>query len=143
MRVMVIVKSDDKSESGALPSLELLRAMGAFNDQLIKAGLLLDAGGLKPSKFGKRVKFSKGERNVVDGPFAEAKELVGGFWIWEVKSMDEAMEWVHKIPSTPKAEFNVEVRPLSGPEDFGEQNVDEVRAREKRQRAELEANKAK
>lgn len=130
MRVMVIVKADAKSEAGGLPSHELLAAMGKFNEELAKAGVLLAGEGLRPSSKGARVKFSGHKRTVVDGPFAETKELIGGFWLWQVKSMDEAVEWVKRCPSPNEGESEIEIRQVSEPEDFGDAFTPEMRQRE-------------
>ena len=121
MRVMVIVKATKASEAGKLPSKELLAEMGKFNEELVKAGIMLDGDGLKPSSKGKRVRFSAGKkRTVIDGPFTETKELVAGYWIWQVKSLDEAVEWVRRCPDPmPGEESELEIRPFYEPEDFG------------------------
>ena len=140
MRVMVIVKASKKSEAGALPDTQLLADMGAFNDQLVKAGVMLAGDGLKPSSTGKRIKFSNSKKTVVDGPFAETKELVAGFWIWQVRSMDEAVEWAKRCPNPmPGEEAELEIRPVFEAEDFGENFTPELREQEERQRAELAA----
>ena len=119
MRVMVIVKATKNSEAGKMPSEKLFADMGKFNDELIKAGVMLAGDGLHPSSKGKRVRFGGGEKTVVDGPFAEAKELVAGYWIWQVKSMDEAVEWVKRCPDPmPGEEGELEIRPLFEAEDF-------------------------
>jgi hypothetical protein len=136
MKVMVIVKSSKDSEAGVMPSRELLEAMGKFNEELVKAGVLLAAEGLQPSSRGKRVRFSGAKRTVVDGPFAETKELIAGFWIWQVKSMDEAVEWLKRCPNPHEEDGEVEIRPLFAPEDFaasdptGELCAAEARPRE-------------
>jgi hypothetical protein len=120
MKVMVLVKATADSEAGVMPSEELLAAMGQFNQELVKAGVLLAADGLKPSAQGKRVKFLGAQRSVIDGPFAETKELVAGFWLWQVKSIDEAVEWLKRCPNPfPVGESIVEIRPVFEPEDFG------------------------
>jgi len=120
MRVMVIVKATKNSEAGVLPSPELLAAMGAFNEELTKAGLMLAGDGLHPSKKGKRLRFSGGQKTVVDGPFPHTEELVAGFWIWKVKSMDEALAWAKRCPHPmPGEEACLEIRPLFEMEDFG------------------------
>jgi hypothetical protein len=138
MRVMVIVKASNISESGAAPDTKMLTEMGAFNDQLVKAGILLAADGLKPSSAGKRVQFSGAKRTVVDGPFAETKELVAGYWIWQVRSMDEALEWVKRCPNPmPGEDSEIEIRPVFELEDFAESLTPELRAQDARQRAEV------
>ncbi len=131
MRVMVILKATQSSEAGVMPSQEEIGQMIAFNEEMTKAGILKAADGLKPSKHGKRVKLRrKSKKSFTDGPFAETKELVAGYWIWEVKSMDEAMEWVKRIPDPIDAdEVDIEVRPFFGPEDFGEEFTAEMQAR--------------
>ena len=119
MRVMVMVKATKNSEAGMKPSQELLTAMGRFNEELVKAGIMLAGDGLKPSSQGKRVRVGGAKRSVVDGPFTETKELVAGYWIWEVKSMDEALEWVRRCPDPmPGEESELEIRPLYEMEDF-------------------------
>jgi hypothetical protein len=140
MRVMVIVKESEQSEAGALPPRELLAAMGKYNEELIKAGVMLASEGLQPSSTGKRVKFDGKKRTVIDGPFAETKELVGGFWLWQVKSMDEAVEWLKRAPFGGGTE--VEIRRVSEAEDFGEEFTPDLREQEERQRAQL-ASKGK
>ena len=141
MRVMVIVKASKTSETGKLPPKELLAEMGKFNEELIKAGILLDGDGLKPSSKGKRVRFSPGKRRtVIDGPFTETKELVAGFWIWQVKSIDEALEWARRCPDPmPGEESEIEIRPFYEMEDFGPELSAEVRAKEAELRAYLES----
>jgi hypothetical protein len=118
MKVMVMVKASQESEAGKLPSAQLLQDMGKFNEELVKAGIMLAGEGLHPSSKGKRVRFSGKNRTVTDGPFAETKELVAGFWIWQVKSMDEAVEWVKKCPNPMEGPSDIEIRPLFSPEDF-------------------------
>jgi hypothetical protein len=140
MRVMVIVKESEQSEAGALPPRELLAAMGKYNEELIKAGVMLAGEGLQPSSTGKRVKFDGKKRTVIDGPFAETKELVGGFWLWQVKSMDEAVEWLKRAPFDGGTE--VEIRRVSEAEDFGEEFTPDLREQEERQRAQI-ASKGK
>src|SRR5215472_7164559 len=120
MKVMVLVKATRDSEAGRLPTAELLGAMGQFNESLIKAGILLAGEGLKPSAQGKRVLFSGARRSVTDGPFAETKELVAGFWLWQVRSMEEAVEWVKRCPNPMPSDSEIEIRPLFGPEDFAD-----------------------
>jgi len=127
MRVMVMVKATDDSEAGALPSAELLSAMGKYNEELVKAGILLAGEGLKPSAKGKRVRFAGERRSVIDGPFAETKELVAGFWLWQVKSMDEAVEWLKRCPNPMPGDSEVEIRPVLELEDFGPALTPEVR----------------
>ena len=137
MRVIVIIKGNEESEAGKMPSEELFREMGKFNEQLVKAGIMLAAEGLTPSARGKRVRFEgKTKKTVIDGPFAEAKELVAGFWIWQVKSIEEAVEWLKRAPFDGGAE--VEIRPVFEAEDFGAEFTPELRAQEDRLRAELE-----
>jgi hypothetical protein len=118
MRVMVMIKATESSEAGEMPSQELLDQMAAFNDELVKAGVMLAADGLHPSSKGARVAFSGSERKVIDGPFAETKELLAGYWVWQVKSMEEAIEWVKRIPNPDNEDAVVEVRPVGEAEDF-------------------------
>jgi hypothetical protein len=120
MRVMVMVKATPDSEAGVMPSEALLAAMGRYNEELVKAGILLAGEGLKPSAKGKRVRFAGERRAVIDGPFAETKELVAGFWLWQVKSMDEAVEWLKRCPNPMPVDSDVEIRPVFEPEDFAE-----------------------
>jgi hypothetical protein len=141
MRVMVIVKANKESEAGVMPSQELLTEMGKFNEELIKAGVLLAADGLHPSSKGKRVRFSGDKRTVVDGPFTETKELIAGFWLWQVRSMEEAVEWVKRCPCPHEGEGEIEIRPVFEMEDFGAEFTPELREQEKRQRAEMAAKK--
>ena len=132
MRVMVIVKASPGSEAGALPTEDLLRDMTAYNEALVKAGILLAGDGLKPSKDGVRVHFAGKDRRVTDGPFAETKELVAGFWVWQVRSMEEAIEWVKRCPNPmPNEESDIEIRPMFEAEDFGDAMPQELRDREK------------
>ena len=139
MRVMVIVKATKNSEAGVMPSEKLLADMGKFNEELVKAGIMLAGDGLHPSSKGKRVRFSGGKKSVIDGPFAETKELVAGFWIWQVKSIEEAVEWLRRCPDPmPGEESEIEIRPLFEAEDFGEEFTPELRAQEERLRAEIE-----
>lgn len=139
MRVMVIVKATKNSEAGSLPSEKLLADMGKYNEELVKAGVMLAAEGLHPSGKGKRVTFSGGKKTVVDGPFAETKELIAGFWLWQVKSMEEAIEWVRRCPDPmPGEESVIEIRPVFEAEDFGKEFTPELRAQEGRLRAEVE-----
>lgn len=118
MRVMVLVKATPESEASVMPTRELLAAMGRFNESLVKAGILLAGEGLKPSRYGKRVRFSGSSRAVLDGPFAETKELVAGFWLWQVRSMEEALEWVRRCPNPMPGDSDLEVRPLVEAGDF-------------------------
>ena len=127
MRVMVIVKATPESEAGKLPSTELLEAMGRYNEELAKAGILLAGEGLQPSSKGARVRFKGAERSVVDGPFAETKELIAGFWLWDVRSMDEAIEWVRRCPNPMESESEIEIRPVFELDDFGERMTPELR----------------
>ncbi len=140
MRVMVLVKATKDSEAGVMPSTELMAAMGDFNEQLVKAGVMLAGEGLHPSARGKRVQFSGSRRTVVDGPFAETKELVAGFWLWEVKSMDEAVEWVRRCPNPMPGDSEIEIRPLFEAADFGAEFTPELQAQEDRLRAEVDAS---
>ena len=140
MRVMVLVKATKNSEAGKLPSEKLLADMGKFNEELVKAGIMLAGDGLKPSSKGKRLRFSSGKKTVIDGPFTETKELVAGFWIWKVKSMDEALEWARRCPDPmPGEEAELEIRPFYELEDFGPELTPEVRAKEAELRAYLES----
>ena len=141
MRVMVMVKATKDSEAGVMPSTELLAEMGKFNEELVKAGIMLAGEGLQASSKGKRVRFSGPQRTVIDGPFAETKELVAGFWIWQVKSMDEAVEWVRRCPNPMPGESEIEIRPVFEAEDFGAEYTPELRAQDERLRAELDAKK--
>jgi hypothetical protein len=141
MRVMVMIKSDEETEAGVMPSEQLLADMGKFNDALVKAGVMLAGEGLHPSSKGKRVKFSGGKATVIDGPFTEAKELIAGFWLWQVKSMEEAVEWVKRMPSPDNATDGViEIRPVFETEDFGDEFTPELREQEERLRAQIGAN---
>jgi hypothetical protein len=136
---MVMVKATKNSEAGVLPSEKLLAEMGKFNEELVKAGIMLAGDGLRPSSQGKRVRFSGGKKTVIDGPFAETKELVAGYWIWQVKSMEEALEWVRRCPDPmPGEEGEIEIRPVFEAEDFGKELTPELRAQEERLRAEIE-----
>jgi len=139
MRVMVIVKATKNSEAGIMPSEKLFADMGKFNESLVKAGIMLAADGLHPSSRGKRVRFSGGKKTVIDGPFTETKELIAGYWIWQVKSMEEALEWVRRCPDPmPGEESEIEIRPVFETEDFGKEFTPELRAQEQRLRAEME-----
>ena len=139
MRFMVIVKADKDSEAGVLPNKEILTAMGKFNDELVKAGVMLAGEGLQPSSKGARVKFNGKQRIVRDGPFAETKELIAGFWLWQVKSKEEAIEWLKRAPFDGGTE--VEIRQVFESEDFGAEFTPELRQQEERQRAAIEKNK--
>jgi hypothetical protein len=134
MRVMVIVKATGQSEAGKMPSTELLAAMGNFNEELAKAGVLLAGEGLHPSAKGKRVRFSGSARTVTDGPFAETKELIAGFWLWQVGSMEEAVQWVKRCPNPMEGESEIEIRPLMEFDDFGDEFTPELREQEERLR---------
>jgi hypothetical protein len=139
MRVMVIVKANKDSEAGILPSKELLSEMGKFNEELVKAGVMLAGEGLQASSKGKRVKFAGAKRTVIDGPFTESKELIAGFWLWQVRSMDEAVEWLKRAPFRNE---EIEIRQVFEAEDFGENLTPEARAREERLREQIEKQKA-
>lgn len=138
MRVMVLVKASKDSEAGVMPDEKLLAAMGAYNEELVKAGIMLAGEGLHPSSRGVRVQFSGDQRTVVDGPFAETKELVAGFWLWQVKSMEEAVEWLRKCPNPMTEDSEVEIRPVFEAADFGAELTPELREQEDRLRAQLE-----
>jgi hypothetical protein len=140
MRVMVIVKSSPETEAGALPDEQILTNMGKFNEDLVNAGVLLAADGLHPSSKGVRVRFSGAERTVIDGPFSEAKELVAGYWIWQVRSLDEAVAWLKRAPFDGGAE--VEIRPVFEADELGEGFTPELRAQDARQRATVEARRS-
>jgi hypothetical protein len=135
MRVMVIVKATPDSETGTLPSTELLAAMGRYNEELVRAGVLLAGEGLRPSSAGVRVRFSGSDRSVVDGPFTETKELVAGFWLWQVRSLDEAIEWARRCPNPMPGGGELEIRPVMEADDFGENLTPELREAEERLRA--------
>lgn len=134
MRVLVIVKATKESEAGVMPSEKLLTDMGKFNEELVKAGVMLAGEGLHPSSRGKRVEFSGNKRTVIDGPFSETKELVAGFWIWQVSSIEEAVEWVKRCPNPHPGESTIEIRPLFEAEDFGDALTPELREQEQRLR---------
>jgi hypothetical protein len=136
MRVLVAVKANADSEAGKMPTEEILAEMGKFNEELVKAGVMLAGEGLHPSSRGKRVRFAGSKRTVVDGPFAETKELIAGFWIWQVRSMDEALEWAKR---SPFQEGEVELRPIFEADEFGEELTPELRAQEERLRQEIAA----
>ena len=144
MRFMVIVKANADSEAGKMPSTEMLTAMGKYNEELVKAGIMLAGEGLHPSSKGARIKFSGTKRSVTDGPFAETKELIAGFWIWQVRSMEEAVEWARRCPDPmPGEDAVLELRPVFEADDFGEEFTPELREREERLRLELERQKRK
>jgi hypothetical protein len=134
MRVMVIVKASPESEAGLMPSTELLAAMGRFNEELVKAGILLAGDGLYPSSRGKRVRFAGAQRSVVDGPFAETRELIAGYWLWQVRSIDEAVEWVRRCPNPMPGDSEIEIRPVFEAADFGAALTPELREQEDRLR---------
>jgi hypothetical protein len=136
MRVMVLVKADEQSEAGAMPSTELLEAMGNYNEELVKAGVMLAGEGLHPSSKGVRVRFSGEERSVIDGPFAETKELLAGFWVWEVRDLDEAIEWAKRAPMG--GDTALELRPVFEADDFGDEFTPELREQEERIRKQAE-----
>jgi hypothetical protein len=139
MRVMVMVKASKNSEAGIMPSEKLLTDMGRFNEELVKAGVMLAGDGLHPSSRGKRVLISGTQRKIVDGPFAETKELVAGYWIWQVKSLDEAIEWARRCPAPmPGEESELEIRPVFEPEDFGKELTPVLKAKEEQLRTEIE-----
>jgi hypothetical protein len=137
MRFMVIVKADKNSEAGVLPSQELLTAMGKYNEELVKAGVMLAGEGLQPTSKGARVKFSGTSRTVIDGPFAESKELIAGFWIFNVKSKQEAIEWVKRCPNPMQGESEIEIRQIFEAEDFGPAFTPELKEQEERLRNEM------
>jgi hypothetical protein len=141
MRVMVMIKATKDMEAGVMPSEQLLAEMGNFNEELVKAGIMLDGEGLHPSVKGKRVRFDGSRRTVIDGPFAETKELVAGFWIWKVQSMDEAVDWAKRIPNPEGVHSEVEIRPIFEADDFGAEFTPELRAQEERLRADAAKNK--
>ena len=137
MRVMVIIKANNESEAGVMPSEQLFTDMGKFNEELVNAGVMLAGEGLHPSSKAKRIRFTGGNRLITDGPFAETRELIAGFWIWKVKSMDEALEWVKRMPSDqsrPDMEGEIEIRPIFEAEDFGAEFTPELREQEERVR---------
>jgi hypothetical protein len=141
MRFMVIVKATKDSEAGMLPTQELLTAMGKYNEELVKAGIMLAGDGLKPSSQGARVQFDGAKRNVVDGPFAETKELVAGFWLWQLGSLEEAIEWVKRCPNPMPGPSEIEIRPLYDMEDFAEALTPEMREQVARQAAQMDKNR--
>jgi hypothetical protein len=135
---MIIVKATKDSEAGVMPDEKLLTDMGKYNEELVRAGVMLAGEGLHPSSKGARVRFSGAQRTVIDGPFAETKELIAGFWLWQVKSMEEAIEWVKRCPNPMPGDSEIEIRPVFEAEDFGEEFTPELRAQEERQRVESE-----
>jgi hypothetical protein len=139
---MVIVKASKDSEGGVMPSQELLTAMGKFNEELVKAGVMLAGDGLHPSSKGKRVRFSGTKRTVIDGPFAETKELIAGYWLWQVRSMDEAVEWLKRCPNPHNDDSEVEIRPVFEASDFGAEFTPELQEQEGRLRAQIEKQKS-
>jgi hypothetical protein len=140
MRFMVIVKATKDSEAGVMPSEQLLTEMGRYNEELVKAGIMLAGEGLHPSSKGARVRFSGSKRTVIDGPFAETKELIAGFWLWQVKSLEEAIEWVKRCPNPMPGESEIEIRQVFEAEDFGAEFTPELREQEKRVWAEAAKN---
>ncbi|MBF6992550.1 YciI family protein [Cupriavidus sp. IK-TO18] len=143
MRVMVIVKATSDSEAGKMPGTELLAAMGNFNEELVKAGIMLAGEGLHPSARGKRVRFSGKERTVTDGPFAQTNELIAGFWLWQVESMDEAIAWVKRCPNPMEGESEIEIRQVFEADDFGAEFTPELREQEERLRAQVDQQASK
>ena len=141
MRCIVMVRATNDSESGVMPSTELLAAMGKFNEELVKAGVMLAGEGLKPSSQGKRVHFSGTRRTVIDGPFTETKELIAGFWLWQVRSMEEAIEWAKRCPNPFDGESELEIRQVFEAEDFGPEFTPELREQEQRQRKQMAGKK--
>jgi hypothetical protein len=138
MRVMVIVKANKDTEAGVMPSEQLLKEMGNYNEQLVKAGIMLAGEGLHPSSKGARIKFSGSNRTVIEGPFAETKELIAGYWLWRVKSLQEAIEWAKRCPNPTGEESVLEIRPVFEADDFGEEFTPELREQEERLRAQAE-----
>ena len=143
MRVMVLLKANKDSEAGVMPSQKLLEDMGKYNEELVNAGIMLAGEGLHPTSKGKRVRFSGAKRSVIDGPFAETKELIAGFWIWKVKSMDEAIEWIKRCPNPTGEEAEIEIRQVFEAEDFGAEFTPELREQEERLRAQAAKLQAK
>lgn len=137
MRVMVIVKASPESEAGQMPSEQLLADMGRYNEELVKAGVMLAGEGLHPTSRGVRVQFSGDRRTVVDGPFSETKELIAGFWLWQVRSMEEAIEWVRRCPNPHASDSEIEIRPVFEADDFGAEFTPELREQEERLRAQI------
>lgn len=139
MRFMILVKANKDSEAGVMPDAKLMTEMGKFNEELVKAGIMLAADGLHPSSKGARVRFSGDTRSVIDGPFAETKELVAGFWIWQLNSMEEAIAWVKRCPNPMPGESEIEIRPIFGAEDFGAEFSPELREQEAKLREQMRA----
>jgi hypothetical protein len=137
MRFLILIKADKNSEAGVMPSEQLMTEMGQFNEELVKAGVMLAGEGLLPSSKGARVRYSGGKTSVIDGPFAETKELIAGFWIWKLNSMEEAIEWVKRCPNPDDSEFEIEIRQVGEMEDFGPELTPEAREQEERLRAEI------
>jgi len=138
MRVMVMVKANEDTEAGVMPTEQELTEMGKYNEELVKAGIMLDGEGLHPSSGGARIQFSGDQRSVVDGPFAETKELIAGYWLWQVRDMDEAIEWAKRCPNPTGAESVLELRPVFEAEDFGDSMTPELREQEERLRSQIE-----
>ncbi|CAN5320608.1 YciI family protein [soil metagenome] len=141
MRCMVIVKATKESEAGAMPKMEMMQAMGRYNEELVKAGIMEAGDGLRPSSHGARVRFSGSNRTVTKGPFAHTEELVAGFWLWKVASLEEAIEWVKRCPNPMEGDSDIEIRPFYEAEDFGPEFTKEMREYEEKMRAELEKQK--
>ena len=141
MRVVVFVKANKDTEAGVMPSEQMLAEMGKYNEELVKAGVMLDGQGLHPSSKGARINFSGAKRTVVDGPFTETKELIAGYWVWQVRSLDEAIEWAKRCPNPTGAESVLEIRPIFEAEDFGAEFTPELREQEARLRSEIEKKK--
>jgi hypothetical protein len=141
MRFMVLVKANQDSEAGVLPSQQLLADMGKFNEELVKAGIMLAGEGLHPSRKGARVRFSGSKRTVIDGPFTESKELIAGYWLWQVRSLDEAIEWVKRCPNPMDGESEIEIRQVFEADDFGEAFTPELRQQEERLRGQISSKK--
>ena len=140
MRFMIIIKADKNTEAGVLPDEKLLTAMGKYNEELVKAGIMLAGEGLKPSSAGARIRFDGTKRTVIDGPFTETKELIAGFWLWQVKSKEEAIEWVKRCPNPMPGDSEIEIRQVFEAEDFGEQFTPELREQEERIASQAAAN---
>jgi len=140
-RFMVMVKATKESEAGEMPSQDLLTAMGKYNEELVKAGVMLEGEGLAPSSQGARVRFSGTDRTVIDGPFAETKELIAGYWLWQCKSLDEAVEWAKRCPNPMEEDSDIEIRQVFEAEDFGDEMTPELREQEERLRTEAAANR--